>query len=404
MPTFRYHSRDRQGKRQEGIVKADNQEMAFAHLKEIGLTLINLTLQQKKDDSSVIFFQQNIKRNDIAVFTRQLYTLLISGLSLVASLKALETSSSNARFKNVLDRIRTDIEGGASLSEALFKHKKIFNELYCSMIKAGEASGRLAEVLDRLAIALIKEESINAKIKQAMNYPIILGVSLGVAILVLGGFVVPRFAKLFSKLRVELPLPTRILISVNYFMTNYWFLALVIIASLIFLFRWAIHTKMGRYFWDSFKLKMIIFGPLFLKIYMARFSYLVATLIHSGLSVIDTFDLARQTANNVIISSTIETIREKVKHGRTIASAMSEEILFPELVIQMVRIGEETGRIDELLEQVSQFYEDEADHTISNLTVLIEPLLLGIIAGIVLVMALAIFLPLWNLHSAFTGK
>jgi len=366
--------------------------------------LINLELQQKKDDSSVIFFQKNIKRKDIAVFTRQLYTLLISGLSLVASLKALETSSSNARFKNILDRIRTDIEGGASLSDALLKHKKIFNELYCSMIKAGEESGRLVEVLDRLAVALVKEESVNAKIRQAMNYPIILGVSLGVAILVLGGFVVPRFAKLFMKLKVDLPLPTRILIAVNYFITNYWFLTLIIIASVIFLFRWAIKTKIGRYFWDSFKLKIVIFGPLFLKIYMARFSYLVATLIHSGLSVIDTFDLARQTANNVIISSTIETIREKVKHGRTIASAMSEEILFPELVIQMVRIGEESGRIDELLEQVAQFYEDEADHTIGNLTVLIEPLLLGIIAGIVLIMALAIFLPLWNLHSAFTGK
>ncbi|MBN1492904.1 MAG: type II secretion system F family protein [Candidatus Omnitrophica bacterium] len=402
MPTFRYKTRDREGKLQEGIVKADNEEMAFSHLKEIGLTLVRLELQKRKDESNVILLKKNISRKDIAVFTRQLNTLIISGLSLVASLKALETSATNGRFKRILESIRNDIETGSSLSEAMFKHKKIFNELYCSMIKAGEESGRLAEVLDRLAIALVKEEQVNAKIRQAMNYPIILFVSLGLAIIVLGGFVIPRFAKLFSKLRVDLPLPTRILISVNYFITNYWFLTIILVVTFIVVFRWAISTRPGRHIWDSIKLKVYIFGPLFMKIYMARFSYLVATLIRSGLSVIDTFDLARQTANNVIISSTIETIREKVKHGRTIASAMSEEILFPELVIQMVRIGEESGRIDELLEQVSQFYEDEADHTINNLTVLIEPLLLGIIAGVVLVMALAIFLPLWNLHSAFS--
>ncbi|MFC1808646.1 type II secretion system F family protein [Candidatus Omnitrophota bacterium] len=403
MPTFRYKSRDKSGKRQEGIVKADSEEMAFVHLKDIGLTLIALEAQQQKDDSTSFLLRKKITRKDVAVLTRQLHTLLISGLSLVASLKALEISSTNGRLRIILQRVRGDIEAGASLSEALAKHKRVFNELYCSMVKAGEESGRLTEVLDRVSVALIKEEAVNAKIKQAMNYPIILGVSLGVAVIVLGGFVVPRFAKLFMKLRVDLPLPTRILIGVNYFITNYWFLAIIIIVSVIVTFRWIVNTKIGRYFWDAFKLKIYIFGPLFLKIYMARFSYLVATLIRSGLSMIDTFSLARQTANNVIIASTIEAIREKVKHGRTIASSMAEEILFPELVIQMVRIGEESGRIDELLEQVSQFYEDEADYTINNLTVLIEPLLLGLIAGIVLVMALAIFLPLWNLHSAFTG-
>lgn len=404
MPTFQYRARDQEGKLKQGIVKADSNEVAFFQLKELGLTLVSLhEVKQESKRMLSFLFKQKIKTSELVVFTTQLHTLLAAGLSLVAALRALEVSAGKGKLAAMLEKLRGDIEKGSSLSEAFAQHKHVFNDLYCSMVKAGEESGRLDEVLYRLSLAVTKDQEMKAKIKQAMSYPIILATTMLGAILALGIFVIPRFSKLFLSLNVELPLPTRIIIGVNTFIVEYWFISVLAVAGLIFLFRVIIKTSIGRFMWDSLKLRVYIFGPLFLKIYMSRFSYLVATLIQSGVNVIDTFDLAKQTATNVIIGTAIEDIKEKIRHGRTIAGAMSEEILFPELVVQMVRIGEEAGSIDSLLEKVSKFYEDEADGTINNLTTLIEPIMLGVIAGMVLIMALAIFLPLWNLHSAFTG-
>ena len=400
MPTFKYVARNRKGQKTEGTVKADTRDLAALHLRELGVTVTSLNEVKGVSDFFKFFAASPVKKKEIAIFTRQLYTLLAAGMSIVAALKALEMSTSNIRFKNILARLRTDLETGSSLSVACAKYPNVFDELYCSMVKSGEESGRLVEILDRLAAAVIKEEETRQKIKQAMSYPIILGVTMLLAILVLGLFVVPRFAKMFQSFHAELPLPTKILIATNNFIINYWFIVIIGVAVAVYIFRRLIKTTLGRYLWDRFKLRAYIFGPLFLRIYMSRFSYLVATLIHSGVSVMDTFDLVRQTATNTIVAKTIKNIGEKVRQGRTIASAMAEEPLFPELVVQMVRIGEEAGRIDELLEQVSKFYEDEADGIINNLTVLIEPILLMTIASIVLVMALAIFLPLWNMHSA----
>ena len=404
MAVYKYKARDKKGKVKEAIVKAENAVLASNHIRSLGLTLISL--KEKKDESkrsSALFGSRGIKTRDISMFTTQLHTLLMAGLAIVSALKALENSTTNVDLAKIIKKVRESVEGGANLSDSFAQNRRYFDELYCNMIKAGEESGNLAEVLQRLAFSIEKEEEIRKRIKSAMSYPIILVVTMVVAVLVLGVFVIPRFAELFEGLNAELPLPTRILLGANYVISNYWYVFILAVSIAGFMFRNFIRTPPGKWAWDHFKIRVFIFGPLFLKIYMARFSYMVSTLIQSGISVIDTFELAGKTTPNVVIAKSIANIKEKVKQGRSIASSMKEEELFPELVIQMVDVGEEAGRVEDLLDQVGRFYEREADNTIDNMTTLIEPVLLFFIAGIVLIMALGIFLPLWNLHGAMTG-
>jgi MSHA biogenesis protein MshG len=280
-------------------------------------------------------------------------------------------------------------------------YPKVFNALYVSMIKSGEASGRLEEILERLAALGEHEEMIRLRIKSASRYPIIVVVALVTGFLVLTTLVVPRFANLYGQFTTELPLPTQILIKTNFVVRNYWWLLLIMLFIFIFFFRKFINTKNGRYLWDGFKLKVPVFGPLTLKLVMSRFTRVMGTLLHSGVPLLQILDLTHEGVGNVIVAQTVDNIKVSVNEGKGMLVPMKASGMFTPVVIQMVAVGEETGKLEDLLLHISNYYDAQIDYTVNNLLTLIEPILILVLGIAVLFMALGIFLPMWNLMDLF---
>ena len=405
MKSFRFKARNKAGTLKEGVVRADSPQHAAQHFKDMGMLLISLKEQREsKSIISKINFGTGVKAADIMIFARQMYALCIAGLPIVNGLKSLETGTKNRGMSKVIEEVRHDVEAGASFSAALAKHPKVFDSIFCSTVKAGEASGSLPEVMRRLAMSLEKDDETKGRMKQALTYPVIIGVIIVVAIFTVGIFVLPRFTVLFDSFpNAELPVFTKILIAASAFMRSYWYLCVGGFVGIIFGFKFTISTPIGKNIFDRIVLKAMVFGPLYVKISMSRFSHTIATLIKSGVPIVETLDLSGKTTDNTVLTKSMENIKDKVKEGKSIASSMSEEPIFPDMVVQMVGAGEEAGRVDELMDMVGEFYEREADIVIKNLTTLLEPIMLVFIAGIVLVLALGIFLPLWNLQAAMKG-
>jgi type II secretory pathway component PulF len=402
MKNYQFKARDKVGKVKEGVIKADSPQSATQHFKDMGMILISL---KEKKSSESIFSKFNlggsVKIKDIMIFTRQMYALCVAGLPLVNSLKSLENSSSNKYFCSILTAVRRDIESGSSFSASLAKYPKVFDNIFCSSIKAGEASGSLPEVLRRLAISVEKDADTREKIKQAMSYPVIILCVIVLALFAIGLFVIPQFENLFKSFGVdELPIFTRILLTTSNIMKRFWYICIFGMFVFVGVFKYCLQTPVGKAIADAVLLKTPIFGSLYVKISMSRFGRTVATLVKSGVPIVETLDLAARTSNNGILFRSMIGVKEKVKEGKGIAASMGEETMFPDMIVQMVAAGEEAGRVDELMEMVADYYESEADIVIKNLTTLLEPFLLIFIAGMVLVLALGIFMPLWQLQSS----
>ncbi|MDD5436687.1 MAG: type II secretion system F family protein, partial [Candidatus Omnitrophica bacterium] len=342
-----------------------------------------------------------ITLEDLTIFTRQLLTLQKSGVALLASLSTLEKQTEKKRFKDIIRDVGVSVEQGASLSSALAKHPKVFSELYVNMVKAGEASGTLEEMLSRLAEFEEKEITTQAKIKSATRYPTIVLIALFCAFLIMVNVVVPKFSGIYDTFHAQLPLPTRVLLWLSFVMRHYWYLILAAMAGVVFLFLRYIHTKSGRVQWDTFKLKVPIVGPLLMLMVMSRFARTLAVLLKSGLPVLNVLDMVSRTVGNAKVSLAVDALTVSVKEGKGLSAPMSTSGLFPPMVIQMVAIGEETGKIDELLMKVSEYYDQRSDYMMENLATMIEPIFVLCLGGMVLSMALAIFLPMWNLISIF---
>ncbi|MBU1862122.1 MAG: type II secretion system F family protein [Candidatus Omnitrophica bacterium] len=405
MKTYQYKARDKKGKLNEGVIRADSPQNAAQRFKEMGMVLLVLKEQSTRFSfaDKLFFLKGGVSIKDVMLFTRQMYALCIAGLPLVKGIKSLSNSTKNKTMRGMLEDIRRDIESGSSFSATLTKYPKAFNKIYCSTIKAGEASGSLPEVLSRLAESIEKDQEVTAKIKQAMSYPVIVIAVIIIAILAIGLFVLPRFMTLFEGFNVEIPIFTKILMRSSYFLQHYWYYVIIGIVVFICTFRFITRTPVGKLLWHRFLLKVYIFGPLFTKIFMCRFARTIGTLVKSGVPIVETLNLAGQTADNVVLTRAMNNVKEKVREGKSIAASMSEETVFPDMIIQMVASGEEAGRIDELMEMVADYYERESDYTIHNLTLLLEPLLLLFIAGIVVVLALGVFLPLWSMSGSQTA-
>jgi len=320
---------------------------------------------------------------------------------LLSSLSAIAEQTKNKYFKTIIEEVARDIKGGVGLSDSLKKYGKVFDGVYISMIRAAEASGSLVMILERLAILIDGDIDTNNRIKASTRYPIISLAVLGVAFLIIVTFVIPRFAQVYSQFNAALPLPTRILIALNYFIQHYWYLALLILGGAIFGFIKFIKSSLGRPIWDNIKLRIPVFGPLVTLLVMARFTRVTSLLMKSGVPILEVLDLSAKSSGNIIISRAIENIKESVNQGRGISDPMKVSGLFPPIVIQMVSIGEQTGKVDELLLSVAEYYDLESGYMIKNLTTYIEPILIVILAGMVLLLALAVFLPMWNLIKVF---
>ncbi|MFC1708647.1 type II secretion system F family protein [Candidatus Omnitrophota bacterium] len=403
MPNFKYKARDKFSKLVTGVTVADSKDLAAKKLKDMGYIPITITEARESSADKVFKKFKKVKLDELNVFTRQLYSLQKAGLPVLVGLEAIALQVKNQYFKFVIQEVARDIRAGLSLSTALGKHKQVFNEVYVNMIKAAETGGMMTEVLERLTELIEQEIDTNSRIKAAVRYPMIAFFVLCLGFLIVVTFVIPRFAAIYSKFNADLPLPTKILIGINLTITKYWLIFIVVVAALIYGFIRFINSAKGRPIWDNFKLKIYIIGPLLSMLIMSRFARVTAILMKSGVPILEILGLAASTSGNIIIARAIQQIKDSVSQGKGMSEPMKLSGLFPPVVIQMVSMGEHTGKVDSLLLSVADYYDRESGYMIKNLTTYIEPILILVLGVMVLGMALGIFLPMWNLIRVFKG-
>lgn len=397
MANFKYKARDKFAKSVTGVISAETKEEVSKKLKDMGYTPVSIAKAAAISHSDILKRFRRVKLEELNAFTRQLYSLQKAGVPLLASLEAIAIQTKNQYFKITIEEIIGEVRGGLSFSQGLEKQGNIFNNIYVGMVKAAEASGRMVEVLEKLSGLIDREIETRMKIKSATRYPLIaLGV-LCLGFLIVIAFVIPRFAGLYGKFNATLPLPTRILIGTNIVIKKFWYIIILILLGLTIGFKYFIKSKAGRALWDNFKLNIPVFGPLVSMLVMSRFARVTAILMKSGVPILEVLDLVAISSGNSIIIREIQNIRESVAQGKGMSEPMKISNLFPPVVTQMVAIGEQSGKTDELLLSAADYYDREAAYMINNLTTYIEPILIFVLAVMVLIMALGIFMPMWNL-------
>jgi len=403
MPTFSYKARDKSGKQVTGTSEASSQAALAENLKKLGYAVISISEKSVKGASAISLFDKftGVTNSEVAMLTRQLSTLIEVGVPILSALESINEQTGNSILKEAVSQISVDIKSGVSLAEAMSRHPKCFNQTYVGMVRAAEASGTLSQALQRLALLLEYEEQTRNKIKAATRYPITVTVALVLAFLVLTMFVLPRFSVIYSKFNVALPLVTRVLLGISFILSHYWYLALFVFIVLAVSINRYINTKQGRFQCDALKLKLPVFGPLFMKIALSRFARVSGIMLKTGVPVLKVLDHVAGISGNVVVARSITKVREGVNVGRDMASTMKQEKIFPAVAVQMVSLGEETGKLDDLLTKTADFFDSQIDLTIQNLTSLLEPVLVVVLGFGVLIMALAVFLPMWNLVYIF---
>ena len=393
--TYTYKVRDGGGKLVVGTLVADNQQLLVARLREMGYTPLSVAVQRLGVKRDINLFER-VKLKELAVFSRQFATMVNAGLPILKALTILEQQTESKMLAKAVSEVRVDVERGSSLSAAMSKHPKVFNELYTSMVRSGETGGALEAVLLRLADNVEREVSLRHRIKSAMTYPIVvLGfVSLILAAMLL--FIVPQFKGIYVQLHGTLPLMTRILLTVSDVFKHDFIFVFVATGLMVFAFIRFKKTTQGREWWDRLKLKFPIFGPLFQKTALARFARVLSVLTKSGVPILQSLDVVSDTVNNTLVAKAVKDVQESVKQGESLARPLSRHSVFPAMVVQMLSVGEETGVFDTMLEKIAQFYDDEVTAAVDSLTSIIEPLMIFIIGGAVGLAVIALYLPMFN--------
>jgi type IV pilus assembly protein PilC len=403
MPKFSYSARDDESRLVAGTITAPDKTAVVKELKKRSLTIIDIVQEGHEKKLSVIHAKGRIRPMDLVVFSRQLATLIDSGVSLIVGLNIIYAQTENPYFKKVISQIKNDIEGGNGLSFSFSKYPHVFPVIFVNMIRAGESSGSLNEILERVSDYFERTENLRRKIKASLTYPVLI---VGMAVVILTFLmvkVVPTFKNIFISLGGSLPLPTQILItasdaSVRFF--PYIVVSLIIIS--LGLTRY-IHTESGRLRYDAFRLKLPVFGLLVSKIAISRFARTLATLVKSGVSILEAFDISGKVSGNKVIEIATEQIRINMRAGETISGPMEETGKFPPFVVKMISVGEQTGELEKMLTKVADYYEDQVNDALTEMTSLIEPVIisfLGVTIGFVVV---AMFLPIFKL-TQLIGK
>ena len=398
MAQYTYKARDKYGKLIKGNIEAASPLAAERQVEK--LELIPISIEEPAAGLSLEGFLPDISlfggisKKDVIVFSRQLATLYQSGVPFGKSIDSLMEFSRNKAFKGVLAEIKKDVEGGQTLSNSLAKYPKVFSEIYVNMVAVGETTGLLYDILMRMAMILEKQEALKTKVKSATFYPKIVISAIIIAVVILVGFVIPKFAMLYKSFNVPLPLETRILVAISNYFTAYWYIFLIAAAALVLGVKFYLNTNSGRLWWDKNKLKIPIFGSIFYKSMMSQFTRIFGLLFQSGLPVSRAFELMRNAVNNKYFTAKIDEIHENITKGQSITDSFKNSKIFSGIVIQMVSVGEETGHIDEMLAKVSDYLDEDLDRQLNTLQASIEPILLTIIFGMVLFLALAIYLPI----------
>nr|WP_202412297.1 type II secretion system F family protein [Duganella fentianensis] len=342
-------------------------------------------------------FSRPVKPMDVQLFSRQIYTLLKSGVPIMRGLAGLQESAINPSFGAVIKDLRESLDAGRELSVAMRRHPKVFSEFYLSMVRVGEMTGRLEEVFLRLFDHMEFEREMRARVKSATRYPIFVIVAMLLAVVVVNIFVIPQFVKVFESFHAELPLMTRLLIGGSRFTVDYWMQLLFLSVTGLIALRGWIRTRDGRYRWDRFKLKFPIAGKIIQKATLARFARSYALSSRSGVPIVQALTVVSQTVDNTYLSKRVERMRDSVERGDSILRTAIASKVFTPVVIQMIAVGEESGSLDELMEEIAQMYEREVDYELKTLAAQIEPILITFLGVLVLVLALGIFVPIWDL-------
>ncbi len=407
MPFFSYKGRNNKGEMVKGLLDSLNASALAKHLLSIDITPIEITPSSKpvQDfDWSANLFEERIEPLDVMMFSRQMYTLLKAGIPIMNALSGLLSSTKNKALVKVISEIRLSLDSGRELSAALNFHPKVFSSFYISMIRIGESTGMLDKVFLRLFDHIEFEKFMRDQIKAALRYPQFVMIAMMVAIVVVNVFVIPIFAKVFQGLGADLPLMTRILLNFSDFMVSYWpYLVGGFLASVIS-FRSYISSDKGRYQWDSFKLKSPIIGPIIQKATMARFARSFSLAIKSGVPIMSGLSLVAQTVDNDFIAQKVEQMRLGVERGESILRTATNAGVFNPLVLQMIAVGEESGALDDLMEEIAEMYQRDVEYEIKTLGAKIEPVMIVFLGILVLILALGIFLPIWDLGKASMHK
>jgi type IV pilus assembly protein PilC len=400
MPIYKWEGKTAKGAVKKGEMEAPGEAAIRIHLRQQNIIPTKISSKGKEIRISLPFLKQKVNQRSVAVFTRQLATMIDAGLPLVQSLEILSSQQDNKVFKNVIRQIKEDVEGGSTFAGALTKHPSVFNELYTNLVVAGEEGGILDNILNRLASYIEKAEALKKKVKSALVYPsTIIGVAV-IVVMILMIFVIPVFESMFKSAGQSLPLPTLIVLTISKMIKKYVLIFIPAFVFLIYLFKKYYQTKNGRAVVDSLLLKLPVFGPLLKKIAVARFSRTLGTLVSSGVPILDGLTIVSRTAGNRTIETAILSARASIREGETIAEPLGRSGIFPPMVIQMIAVGESTGALDSMLSKIAEFYEEEVDVAVANLTSLLEPLLmifLGVVIGGVVI---AMYLPIFNMANA----
>ncbi len=407
MPFFTYKGRDKQGALVQGVLESPDSNTLANQLFGLNITPIEILAKESISGSkniSIQLFEEKIETIDVMLFSRQMYTLLKAGIPIMNALNGLQASTNNQAFTSVIGNIRESLGSGRELSSALSQHPKIFSSFYINMVRVGETTGMLDNVFLRLFDHLEFEKFMRDQIKAALRYPTFVIIAMAIAMVVVNIFVIPAFAKVFQGFGAELPLMTRILLGFSHFMVASWpYLIAGIIVS-VFLFRSYIATSTGKYKWDSFKLKTPIAGKIIHKATMARFARSFALASKSGVPITSGLKLVAQTADNDYISRKIDQMREGVERGESILRTANNSGVFTPIVLQMIAVGEESGSLDDLMGEVADMYQRDVDYEIKTLGAQIEPILIIFLGVMVLILALGIFLPIWDLGKVALHK
>ncbi|HAS8536780.1 TPA: type II secretion system F family protein [Vibrio vulnificus] len=406
MATFHYQGRTLDGNKANGQIDAVTSEAAAEQLMNRGIIPVSIT--QGKTGSGLDFdlnalFAPSVPLEILVLFCRQLYSLTKAGVPLLRSMRGLVQNCENKQLKAALEEVVAELTNGRSLSASMQLHSKVFSPLFVSMIHVGENTGRLDQALLQLANYYEQELETRKRIKTAMRYPTFVISFIVVAMFILNVKVIPQFASMFSRFGVDLPLPTRILIGMSEFFVNYWMLLAGLIVGLIFGFKAWIATADGRERWDKWRLKLPVVGGVVNRAQLSRFSRTFALMLKAGVPLNQSLALSAEAMGNRYLELKILKMKADIEAGSQVSVTAINSGIFTPLVIQMISVGEETGRIDELLMEVADFYDREVDYDLKTLTARIEPILLVIVAGMVLVLALGIFLPMWGMLDVIKG-
>ena len=397
MTMFDYKVRDRKGEVVTGSLEGESIQSVAERLRQVGLTPVDVKQHGTGLKMEIVLRPGHVDMKDLAVFSRQFATMVNAGLPILRCVSVLADQTESTELAKVLRKVRTDVEQGTSLTAALARHPKTFSNLFVAMIRTGETTGALGEVLEELAKQIEKETTLRGKVKSAMTYPIAV---VGLVLVIMAAMlllVVPQFKSIYAELNAPLPLPTRMLLAASTFVqAAWWILILAAVGAAIGLRRW-IKTSAGRLRWDQLKISAPIIGSLFHKVAMARFSTTLSLMLRSGVPILQALDVVKDTVNNAVVARALDEVKGSVREGESVSRPLGRHPVFPTMVVQMLSVGEDSGSVDTMLGKVADFYNEEVSAAVDSLTSLIEPALILVIGVVVGLSVISLYLPMFNI-------